>query len=256
MEQKERGNVLEQYSDSLREADAVILVEGTGGSEATLRLYERRGEYEQGAGAARQESGAERESGAWRQSGAEPCGTGQESGARQEGDGWRELFSQRAFVGRCGIGAVHSEGDCVTPRGVYRFLFAFGTEENPGARLEYRQITPYSYYVDDVRSVWYNKWVEADAAERKGDAPPWLARVPHVPRSVFGSAEHLCEIVPQYCYGAALNQNEDCVPNKGSAIFLHCTGEKPYTAGCVAVPRETMAALLRRMTARTRMVIL
>lgn len=38
----------------------------------------------------------------------------------------------------------------------------------------------------------------------------------------------------------------ECIPNKGSAIFLHCsTGGG--TAGCVSLPKDTMITILNKI---------
>ena len=45
-----------------------------------------------------------------------------------------------------------------------------------------------------------------------------------------------------------ISYNEDGTPGRGSAIFLHCLGDqRPYTGGCVAIPRNHMITVLRNV---------
>ena len=42
-----------------------------------------------------------------------------------------------------------------------------------------------------------------------------------------------------------IDYNAGGVPNKGSCIFLHCTGKNKYTGGSVAVPEATMKKIIQ-----------
>lgn len=139
---------------------------------------------------------------------------------------WEECFSDLpGFVGSNGVSKESCEGDYKTPYGLYHLDFAFGTKENPGTLMEYRDITYDSYWVDDPNSQYYNTWVEG--TQNKD----------------WNSAEHLSDYDYAYSYCVAIGYNKDpIVPGKGSAIFLHC-GENP-TAGCVAVSTENMINIL------------
>ncbi len=92
--------------------------------------------------------------------------------------------------------------------------------------VEYRQINNNCYWVDDPESPLYNQWTESDTV-------------------TWNSAEHLSDYPLAYKYAVVINYNMNpIVPNKGSAIFLHCmTGS--YTAGCVAVPEYDMLYILK-----------
>lgn len=80
--------------------------------------------------------------------------------------------------------------------------------------------------MDDPDSPLYNRWVESGDIKWK-------------------SAERLADYPQAYKYAVVINYNmSPTVPGKGSAIFLHCmTGS--YTAGCVAVPENDMALILK-----------
>ena len=140
--------------------------------------------------------------------------------------GWsQELGPVSGFVGQGGVTDEKAEGDKKTPAGLFGLTEAFGIQENPGTALPYRQVTADSYWVDDPASAFYNQWVEGT---EKQD---------------WSSAEHLLDYTRQYAYGVVVDYNRSpAVPGEGSAIFLHC-GERA-TAGCIAVPEETVVQLL------------
>ena len=58
------------------------------------------------------------------------------------------------------------------------------------------------------------------------------------------SAEHLIEYPKQYEYAIELKTNPNNIKGKGSAIFLHCSVNKP-TAGCIAIEKEKMQEIFR-----------
>ena len=58
------------------------------------------------------------------------------------------------------------------------------------------------------------------------------------------SAEHLIEYPKQYEYAIELKTNPNNIKGKGSAIFLHCSVNKP-TAGCIAIEKEKMQEIFQ-----------
>ena len=59
------------------------------------------------------------------------------------------------------------------------------------------------------------------------------------------NSEHLIDYTKAYQYCLNISFNDECTPGRGSAIFLHCTGNNKYTAGCVAVSKDTMVKIMR-----------
>ena len=55
----------------------------------------------------------------------------------------------------------------------------------------------------------------------------------------------MADYAPEYNYGIFFDYNIEGTPGLGFAIFLHCTGDKPYTGGCIAVDEENMIRLVR-----------
>jgi len=140
---------------------------------------------------------------------------------------WQQILACNGYVGSAGVGET-AEGMKKTPSGVYDFTFAFGNAANPGALLSYTQCDDSYYWVDDVNSAYYNKFVTTNEV-----TPDWT------------SAEHISEIAV-YSYVLAFNYNASCIPGKGSAFFVHVSNGRP-TAGCIAVPEENMLTIIRNV---------
>jgi L,D-peptidoglycan transpeptidase YkuD (ErfK/YbiS/YcfS/YnhG family) len=137
----------------------------------------------------------------------------------------------RALIGRKGVApeGEKEEGDLRTPAGRYALGTVFGRAESvEGLQMPYRQATRNDHWVDDPDSERYNQWVRL----KSGEKPLWK------------SAERLR--VSSYEHAVVVNYNMDPVtPGKGSAIFLHQTGDfKKGSSGCIAVSREDMLKIL------------
>ncbi len=144
----------------------------------------------------------------------------------------------------CGIGRSGSiaaadkrEGDGCTPLGSWplrsalvrldRFLSP--TSPLPASPLPWRGLGRFDGWSDDPADAAYNT----------------LVRLPHP-----FSAEELWRADGLYDIIVTLGYNDaPTVPGRGSAIFLHCTAPgHPFTAGCVAIDREALLALLPWLT--------
>jgi len=146
----------------------------------------------------------------------------------KEGEGtWTEILSTAGKIGRNGIGKT-KEGDGKTPTGVYHFMFGFGNMPDPGCGLNYTQVDDSYYWVDDSDSAYYNQFVTTNEVTKDWD-----------------SAEHIAGVKSSYNYVLALDYNVDCVPEKGSAIFMHCT--PTGGAGCIAVPEDMMVEIMKNV---------
>ncbi len=119
------------------------------------------------------------------------------------------------------------EGDRKTPSGVFALGDAFGYAARLDTRLHYRQSGSDDFWVDDVNSPNYNKWVHGDPKAK--------------------SFERMHRPDPLYSAGVIVEYNTDpVVKGAGSAIFMHVwrSPDKP-TAGCVAMAEANVLALLR-----------
>ena len=149
---------------------------------------------------------------------------------------WTKDIETDCEYGKNGYSYNKQEGDFTTPIGTYPFLFAFGTGENPGTKMKYRKITENSYYsADTSKTEEYNRWIESNV-KIKG--------------------EHLIEYKKEYKYGIVIGYNiNPVIVGRGSSIFLHCKGNKGYTAGCIAVDERIMLKILKTIKPGTYIII-
>ncbi|UOO37540.1 hypothetical protein IZU99_09875 [Oscillospiraceae bacterium CM] len=131
----------------------------------------------------------------------------------------------QGFVGIHGLSTVKRERDGCTPCGLFRLGFAFGCGPRPETAMPYRPVSVNSCWVDDPRSANYNTWAEGDENE------DWV------------SAEQLAVYPEEYAFAVTIGYNTQRIPKCGSAIFMHC-GQQP-TAGCVAMPKNDLLAVLK-----------
>ncbi len=128
-----------------------------------------------------------------------------------------------AMVGAAGIGQA-SEGSQHTPAGTFALTQAFGRQLNPGTRMPYFQTGPLDWWDENPASPTYNLHV------RQSNSPG-------------AASENLYYSGSVYDYVVNMDYNMSRVPGAGSAFFLHVTDGTP-TAGCVAVARASMVAIL------------
>lgn len=145
------------------------------------------------------------------------------------------------YIGKNGLTTEKEEGDGKTPIGEFQLGVIMGmhpTDEIADKiKSRYIQITKDMYWVDDSKSKYYNELV--DISKVKKD---------------WNSAEHLIEYPIQYEYLIEIKTNPKNIPGKGSAIFLHCTNNRP-TEGCIAVNREVMKKLIETIDEQTKIKI-
>jgi len=137
-----------------------------------------------------------------------------------------------ACIGKAGAGK-RREGDMKTPLGTFPLNMPFGLLPFPDERAplagHYLRVTPDHYWCGQ-NGAHYNRLIDASRAPDRWQPSP--------------ADEHLCDYVPSYHYALFIGYNAEGVSGRGSAIFLHCTGKYPYTAGCVAVSQDNMRRLL------------
>lgn len=141
--------------------------------------------------------------------------------------GWKlRIGPVTARVGAGGVGKA-SEGSTRTPAGDYSMTEAFGRQVNPGTKMSYFRTDTYDWWDGNVDSPTYNEHV------RRATSPG-------------GASENLYRAGAVYDYAAVIGYNLAGTPGAGSAFFVHVSNGSS-TAGCVAVSKTTMVALLRWM---------
>jgi len=165
------------------------------------------------------------------------------------GDGWRVVQPEvRAQLGYGGMvrGDRRRQGTGTTPTGIYDILNGFGRKPDPGTALDYRQVDRDDAWTYNPRVPrTYNIYQDADRS--------W--------KSYGGYVEELWDMGMQYDYVAVLDYNLPRGPittnargvrvtnnpgnlQRGGGIFLHVDNGNE-TAGCIAVERAVMRALMR-----------
>ena len=134
-------------------------------------------------------------------------------------------------LGRGGILANKREGDGGTPRGSFRpvrLWWRADRHSRPATSLPVRRITPSDAWCEDPADRRYNRPIQAPV----GKAGDWLRR-----------PDHLYDFIIEIDHNTRPR-----VTRRGSAVFLHLArpGLAP-TAGCVAMPRERLQQLLRKI---------
>lgn len=124
---------------------------------------------------------------------------------------------------------VKHEGDGRSPAGVYPIHETFGFAPSLGQSRNYLSLTPAIECVDDANSSHY-----AHIANNERVAKDW------------NSSEHMRSI-DAYRWGAIVPYNMSSTkPGAGSCIFLHVwSGPGKGTAGCTAMPEQTMSDMVR-----------
>ncbi len=144
------------------------------------------------------------------------------------GGTWAQVLTTSARLGSAGIG-VASEGSTRTPQGTWTTTETFGRLGNPGTGLPYRFVDGDDWWISDTASPRYNEYAQC----RPGTCP-FDERV----------SENLAAMGAVYDHAVVLDYNRPGVPGAGSAFFLH-VANGAATAGCVAVDRTSLVALLR-----------
>lgn len=130
-------------------------------------------------------------------------------------------------------GPVKRESDGKSPAGVFLLKSAFGyapAAEVSWIRLPYRQATEHLLCVDDIKSPYYNRIVDAKEVRRN-----------------WSSCEQMRRQDEQYRLGVIVEHNTaPTIPGQGSCIFMHTwKGPAEGTGGCTAMEARHLEQLLR-----------
>ncbi len=151
---------------------------------------------------------------------------------KDENGNWKEIMTTPGYIGKAGLGKT-KEGDAKTPVGTFHFTKAFGIADDVGCAMPYQKVTDDDYWSGDQRDGYkYNEMVS----------------IKDYPDLDTDESEHIVDYTYQYQYCLNISYNEEGKAGAGSAIFLHCLGPyKPYTGGCVAIPKEQMIKVMQNV---------
>ena len=141
---------------------------------------------------------------------------------------WQQIMTTPGFIGKNGLGKI-KEGDNKTPVGTFVIDRAFGIAEDPGCAMPYTQVDENIYWSGDF-NYKYNQWVD-------------IRENPNLDKA---NSEHIIDYNPHYIYCLNIGYNKENIVGKGSALFIHCFDPaKPYTGGCVALPKDKMKLVMQ-----------
>ena len=154
---------------------------------------------------------------------------------RQEDGTWaavEDLGRMAGFTGSKGIQHDRRRNTRRSPAGLWGLGSAFGVAEQPeGLKVAWRDVTPQSDWVCDAQSIYFNTWQERD--------DPTLTEGWN-----RNDVEHLEDYDVTYRYAVVIQYNTPpyVIPNRGCAIFLHCSDHP--TSGCIGLQEEDMLQTL------------
>jgi L,D-peptidoglycan transpeptidase YkuD (ErfK/YbiS/YcfS/YnhG family) len=128
------------------------------------------------------------------------------------------------------------EGDSEAPAGIFSLgtMFGYASQSPSHYGYPYRQSTVRDYFVDDVNSTDYNKWVTIPPDKENN------------PKAYWASVEKMKRGDHLYEYGVIINHNVDPIEKgKGSAIFFHVWRTPgAATLGCTSMSKENLLQLM------------
>ena len=146
-------------------------------------------------------------------------------------------FKLKCCIGENGLSSNKKEGDCSTPKGLYNLKKLYFRKDRVGipmCMIEKKIIKKNMAWCDDPLHKKYNEEIKTYNKELK---------------------ENLYRIDHRYDYLISISHNEQKVPYRGSAIFIHLTDNYKPTAGCVALKKKDFEILLKLINKKTKIKI-
>jgi L,D-peptidoglycan transpeptidase YkuD (ErfK/YbiS/YcfS/YnhG family) len=138
-----------------------------------------------------------------------------------------------AHVGVQGLTTSPTESRSATPIGSFTLTAAFGYYADPGTRLPYLKTTPADWWVSQSGPLY-------NTHQRCSSSCNFVQGWPN---------EHLYYEIPAYDYAVVIDYNTanagKVTQGAGSAFFLHVTDGSATTAGCVAIPQDSLVSLMQ-----------
>lgn len=130
------------------------------------------------------------------------------------------------YIGSEGADTMVTPYEAKTPTGLFKVEYAFGTNYNPGTKLQYDQFTMEDYWITDPNSQYYNRWMSGTSAQD------------------WESSQWLYEFTKSYPYAIVLNYNRNPVdPTQGCAKFIHVS-YTPTSWGGIGLSHDDILTLL------------
>jgi L,D-peptidoglycan transpeptidase YkuD (ErfK/YbiS/YcfS/YnhG family) len=137
---------------------------------------------------------------------------------------------------------IKHEGDGKSPAGIFSLGTVFSYHLLNDLKMPFKKIDTSDICVDDMRSSYYNTWVNTDTASHKD----------------WNSFEHMKQNDDAYEYGVWVKYNSDKIfAGDGSCIFLHVWGSNTTpTSGCTAMEKQNMITIIHWLDDKQHPVLL
>ena len=146
-------------------------------------------------------------------------------------------FTLKCCIGKHGLNSNKKEGDCSTPKGIFHLRKLYFRKERvgiPKCKINKKVIKKNMAWCDDPNHRNYNEEIKTYNKKFKEN----LYRKDH-----------------KYDYVISISHNEQKIPYKGSAVFIHLTNNYKPTAGCIALKKKDFEILLKLINKKTRIKI-
>ena len=146
-------------------------------------------------------------------------------------------FKLKCCVGKKGLSSNKKEGDHTTPKGLYnlrKLYFRKDRVDIPKCKIKKKVIKKNMGWCDDPSSKKYNEEIKIYNENNK---------------------EKLYRNDHKYDYIISISHNENKIPNKGSAVFIHLTNDYKATAGCIALNKKDFEILLKLINKKSKVKI-
>ena len=146
-------------------------------------------------------------------------------------------FIFRCCIGKNGFNSNKKEGDYSTPKGLFNLKKLYFRKDRvgiPGCRLNRKTIKKSMVWCDDSNHKKYNEEIKSYNKTLK---------------EILYRKDH------KYDYIITIDHNDNKIPNKGSAVFIHLTNNYKPTAGCVALKKKDFEILLKLINKKTKIKI-
>ena len=148
-----------------------------------------------------------------------------------------DSFKFKCCVGKNGLNFNKKEGDYTTPKGLFslkKLYFRKDRVGQPKCDIEKKIIKKNMAWCDDPKHKKYNEEIKK------------LSEI---------SKENLYRVDHKYDYLITINHNQNKIPHKGSAVFIHLTDNYKATAGCIALKKNDFEILLKIINKKTKIKI-
>ena len=142
-------------------------------------------------------------------------------------------FTIKCCVGKKGLTLNKREGDCSTPKGLFKIKKLYFRKDRLGipiCKISKKVITKDIAWCDDPEHKKYNE--EINSYKKRYNEN-------------FYRKDH------KYDYLITISHNFKKIPYAGSAIFLHLTNNYKPTVGCIALKKKDFEIMLKLIDSKT-----